>query len=140
MVFGWLWIALIVATSLVTVLSGKNIYVAFAAGSVLPIIFDIFSLDLIWQIIAFFVVSCVYIYVAYKYFDLGDKVGIEDMSSLVGKKCIVDEVINNAAGSGQVVVMGLAWSARAVVDGEIYEKGKVLTVVAVEGVKLICRA
>lgn len=140
MVYGWLWIALILLTSLVTVLSGKNIYVSFAVGAVVPVIFDIFSLDFIWQVIAFFVVSGIYMYVAYKFFDLGDKVGIEDTSILVGKKCIVDEVINNDAGSGQVVINGLFWSARSVVDGEIYEKGKVLTVVAVEGVKLICKA
>ena len=140
MVYGWLWIALILLTSVITVLSGKNIYVSFAAGSVVPVIFDIFSLDLIWQVIAFFAVSCVYIYVAYRFFDLGDKVGVEDTSSLVGKKCVVDEVINNEAGSGQVIVNGLSWSARAVADDEVYECGAVLTVVAVEGVKLICKA
>ena len=92
------------------------------------------------QLTAINAITCIYIYVACKYFDLGDKVGVEDTSSLVGKKCVVDEVINNGAGSGQVVVNGLSWSARAVADADVYEKGTVLTVVAVEGVKLICKA
>ena len=140
MVYGWLWIAFIIITSIVTVLSQKNIYVAFAAGAVLPVIFDVLNFDLIWQFIAFFAVSCIYIYVACKFFDLGDKVGVEDTSTLVGKRCTVDEVINNCAGSGQVVINGLSWSARAVDDSAVYDKGTVLTVVAVEGVKLICKA
>ena len=140
MIYGWLWILIILLTSALTVLSKKNVYVAFAVGAVVPVIFDIIYIDLIWQVIAFFTVSCIYIYVAYRFFDLGDNVGVEDTSSLVGKKCVVDEDINNNSGSGQVIVNGLSWSARAVSDGEIYEKGKILTVVAVEGVKLICKA
>ena len=140
MVYGWLWILLILLSAAVTLLSSKNAYAAFAVGSVPAIIVDILKIGFIWQIVAFGVLAVAYILI-YEHFygDNGNR-GISDPSVLVGKKCVVDEEINNAAGSGQVEINGMSWSARAVNDDAVYGVGEVLTVVAAEGVKLICHS
>ncbi len=139
MVYGWLWILLILFSAAVTLLSRKNIYAAFSVGSVVAIIIDLFKIDLIWQIAAFGIAAVIYIVVYEHFYGNNGNEGIADTSELVGKKCIVDEEINNAAGSGQVTVNGISWSARSVNDDITYSVGEILTVVAVEGVKLICR-
>ena len=61
------------------------------------------------------------------------------LESIVGEKCIVTERIDNFAGCGQVRVGNQGWSARGVYDDDTYEVGETLMVVAIEGVKLICK-
>ena len=57
---------------------------------------------------------------------------------IVGKRCIVIEKIDTFAGCGQVKVNGQSWSARGTFDDDIFEIGETLSIVAVEGVRLIC--
>ena len=57
---------------------------------------------------------------------------------VVGKKCIVTEKIDTFAGCGQVKVNGQSWSARGTFDDDVFEIGETLSIVAVEGVRLIC--
>ena len=61
------------------------------------------------------------------------------LDDVVGEKCVVVQTVDNYAGSGLVRVKGTEWSARSVNDDDIYEVGKTLVVVAIEGVKLICK-
>ena len=63
-------------------------------------------------------------------------VGLE---SIVGEKCTVIERIDNFAGCGQVKIGSQGWSARGVYDDDTFEVGETLMVVAIEGVKLICK-
>ena len=57
---------------------------------------------------------------------------------IIGKKCVVSERIDNYAGCGQVKVNGQCWSARSAYDEEIFEAGETLSIVAIEGVRLVC--
>ena len=61
------------------------------------------------------------------------------LDSIVGERCTVIETVDNYAGSGIVRVKGTEWSARSVNEDDIFEIGKKLTIVAIEGVKLICK-
>ena len=61
-----------------------------------------------------------------------------DLESIIGKKCVVVEKIDNFSGCGQVKVNGQSWSARAAYEENIFNVGDVLRVVAIEGVKLVC--
>ena len=61
------------------------------------------------------------------------------LESVIGEKCIVTERIDNFAGCGQVKVNGQGWSARGAYDDDSFEVGEILMVVAIEGVKLICK-
>ena len=61
-----------------------------------------------------------------------------NIDAIIGERCIVIEKIDNFAGCGQAKVKGQIWSARGAHEDDVFEQGDVLTVVAIEGVKLIC--
>lgn len=61
------------------------------------------------------------------------------LDSIVGEKAVVVEKIDNFAGCGQVKIHGQSFSARGTEEDDVFEIGEVLRVVAIEGVKLICR-
>ncbi len=58
--------------------------------------------------------------------------------NIVGKKCVVTEAIDNFAGCGQVKVNGQSWAARAAYDEDTFGVGEMLSIVAIEGVRLVC--
>lgn len=60
------------------------------------------------------------------------------LDNIVGKKCVVVEKIDNFAGCGQVKVNGQCWSARSAFEDDVFEEGETLSIVAIEGVRLIC--
>ena len=135
MVYGWIWIALIVICAALAVLTRKNIFVSLAIGSLAPLVMDIFKVDLVFQIIAFVAISLIFAIVFAKRPGVKSADGVD---SIVGNRCVVVERIDGEAGCGQVMVNGQSWSARAVDESATYEIGETLKVVAVEGVKLIC--
>ncbi len=59
--------------------------------------------------------------------------------SIVGERCKVIETVDNYAGSGLVRVKGQYWAARSVDEDDIFEIGEKLSVVAMEGAKLVCK-
>ena len=75
-------------------------------------------------------------YVFYKKSSSDKSICLED---IIGEKCTVIDDVDNYKGSGLVKVGNQIWAARAVSDDEIYAVGDVISVVAIEGVKLICR-
>ena len=54
----------------------------------------------------------------------------------VGQPALVTETIDNLAEKGQAKIRGNLWTARSA-DGSVIEEGKTVTVVRIEGVKLI---
>ncbi len=62
---------------------------------------------------------------------------LSPLEAMVGKRCTVTERIAPLTG-GQVTVEGNLWAARALGAEAAYEVGAELSVVAIEGVKLIC--
>ena len=61
------------------------------------------------------------------------------VDNIVGEKCVVTETIDNFAGCGQIRVKGQYWSARGFFDDDIFESGETLRIVAIEGVKAVCK-
>ena len=61
------------------------------------------------------------------------------LDEIIGERCKVIETVDNYVGCGLVRVKGQVWAARGVDDDDVFEIGEHLTVVAIEGVKLICR-
>ena len=55
--------------------------------------------------------------------------------SNIGKEAVVTERIDNLQGSGAVRISGVEWSARSA-DGSEIEKGPVVRVLRIEGVKV----
>ena len=62
-----------------------------------------------------------------------------NLDAVIGEKCVVTEKIDNFAGCGQARVNGQEWSARGASENDVFEEGETLKIVAIEGVKLICK-
>ena len=64
---------------------------------------------------------------------------VATIDTIVGEKCVVTETIDNFAGCGQVRVRGQFWSARGLFDDDVFETGESLRIVAIEGVRAVCK-
>lgn len=137
---GWIWVALIALAIVTELLTDQLIAIWFVPGAIVSIVLDFFSVDILWQIAAFLVVSAIGVFVSQKYLRKYVKATAKtNIEAIIGEKCIVTEKIDNFAGAGQVKVKGQIWSARGVEEDALFESGEILTIVAVEGVKLICK-
>ena len=58
---------------------------------------------------------------------------------LIGQECVVTEAIDNVLGLGAVTVGGKVWTARTENPDIKAAVGQTMTVVRIEGVKLIVR-
>ena len=62
-----------------------------------------------------------------------------NLEAIIGENGTVTEDVDNVCGRGAVKVKGMEWSARSVSEDVTFSVGDVVTVVAIEGVKLICK-
>ncbi len=135
------WIAVLIVTLAVEALTMGLTAIWFSGGALLAVVVALVKGPFWLQIIAFFVVSVVLLVftrpLAIKYFNR-DRVRT-NVESLVGRQAIVLTEVNNIKGIGQVSVGGQEWSARSYADSEKLEQGQVVLIVAISGVKLICR-
>ncbi|MGN1094801.1 MAG: NfeD family protein, partial [Eubacteriales bacterium] len=58
--------------------------------------------------------------------------------ALIGEEAVVTDRISNLENKGLVKIRGQVWSAKSA-DGDIIEKDNIVSVISIEGVKLICR-
>ena len=59
------------------------------------------------------------------------------MDSLVGLETVVCEDISNRENTGKVMINGIEWTARAEDPTAMYEKGSIVRILRIEGVKVI---
>lgn len=113
----------------------------FAGGALVAIFAAIVGAPIWLQAVIFIVVSLLLLFftrpIAVKYFNK-DRVKT-NVESMVGRQAIVISEINNLQGIGQVTVSGQEWSARSADERVNIAVGAVVTVVAINGVKLIVR-
>lgn len=113
----------------------------FAGGALVAIFAAVLGAPIWLQAVLFIVVSLLLLYftrpIAVKYFNK-DRVKT-NVESMVGRQAIVISEIDNLQGIGQVTVGGQEWSARSAADPVKIEVGAVVTVIAINGVKLIVR-
>ena len=135
------WIAALIVAIIVEIITMGLTSIWFAGGALVALIAAALNGPLWLQIACFVVVSVLLLVftrpVAIKYFNKGRV--RTNAESVVGKKAIVVSTIDNLQGVGQVTVEGQEWSARSAEDGSVLEKGTVVEVVAISGVKLICK-
>lgn len=134
-----IWLAVLVVCVGIEIATMGLTTIWFAGGALVSAILAALNAPLWLQIVAFFVVSLILLYltrpVAVKYFNK-DRVKT-NVESLIGRQAIVISEINNLQGIGQVTVGGQEWSARSVKDDVQLPVGSVVVVRSVSGVKLI---
>lgn len=141
MIFGWIWIAVIVLAFVVELLTDQLISIWFVPGAVIATILDFCEVDVLWQVLVVLVIAALGIVFAKTYLSkkLNSSVVKTNIDAIIGERCVVTERIDNYVGCGQVKVKGQIWSARGVGEDDVFESGEILHVVAIEGVKVICR-
>lgn len=134
-----IWLAVLVVCVGIEIATMGLTTIWFAGGALVSAILAALNAPLWLQIVAFFVVSLILLYltrpVAVKYFNK-DRVKT-NVESLIGRQAIVISEIDNLQGIGQVTVGGQEWSARSVKDDVQLPVGSVVVVRSVSGVKLI---
>lgn len=134
-----IWLILLVLFIVIEIATMGLTTIWFAGGSLVAVILAAVGLPNYIQIAAFIVVSLVMLFftrpIAVKYFNK-DRVKT-NAESLVGSQAIVTTAIDNLAATGQVCVNGMEWSARTVQEEQKIDEGAIVTIVAINGVKLI---
>ena len=115
--------------------------IGFAGGALVAIFAAVMGAPIWLQAVLFIAVSLLLLFftrpIAVKYFNK-DRVKT-NVESLVGRQAIVVSEVDNLQGIGQVTVGGQEWSARSAADQARINVGAVVTIVAINGVKLIVR-
>lgn len=111
----------------------------FAGGALIALLISLVMDNLILEFVAFLVVSLALLIFtrpfAAKYFNRGRvKTNYE---VLIGKEAKVTQRIDNFNSTGQVIVNGQEWTARAMKEDSIIEPGKRVVVREISGIKLI---
>lgn len=134
-----IWLALTAVLLIIEIVTLGLTTIWFAAGALFAFFAALLGMNQGIQIGVFVVVSVVLLFftrpLAVKY--LNTKTIKTNTEALVGKTARVIVDINNLKSQGQVVINGLEWTARSSDDTVIFKIGDAVTIVGIEGVKLI---
>ena len=134
-----MWLALMAGLLIIEIVTLGLTTIWFAMGALVAFLAALAGLNLGIQIGAFVVVSVVLLFftrpIAVKY--LNSRTTKTNAEALVGRSARVTIAINNLKSEGQVVVNGLEWTARSSVDTVTFKPEEYVTIVGIEGVKLI---
>ena len=133
------WLIAFVILAIIEIPTQGLTTIWFAVGAIVAAIAAALNLPFFVQLLLFTVVSLLLlIFIRAFAVQFFNKNRIRTNSeSLVGKQAIVTEDINNLKATGQVVLNGQEWSARSVNDMLCIEKGAVVVVHGIQGVKLM---
>ena len=133
----WSWIYIgVFALSLVLVrLLGRFLPLAAAPAALVAFVLSLFPSIPFYIVLPVFFVLLV---AALAVFSLAPRRRETALEGMVGKSCTVTEEILPFVG-GQVEVDGGLWAARGLLPEAGHKAGDRLVVVAIEGVKLICK-
>ena len=134
-----IWLALTAVLLIIEIATLGLTTIWFAAGALFAFFAALLGMNQGIQIGVFVVVSVVLLFFtrpwAVKY--LNTKTIKTNTEALVGKTARVIVDINNLKSQGQVVINGLEWTARSSDDTVVFKIGDAVTIVGIEGVKLI---
>lgn len=135
------WLVLFIILIVIELATMGLTTIWFAGGSVAGFIVSVLNGNIIFQILAFVIVSVVLLVFtrpfAVRY--VNKNRAKTNVDSLIGKKAIVTKAIDNLQGQGQAVVNGLEWTARTDDDKLKIAEGKTVVIERISGVKLIVK-
>lgn len=134
-----MWIALTIVFAVIEALTLQVVTIWFAVGSLGAIIANVVHASPLIQLIVFVALSILTLVIARPYLKKFTKTKTQPTNAdvCIGKQAVVTEEINNTLATGQVKIRGIVWTARSADDGIVIPEGAVVTVKAIEGVKLI---
>ena len=134
------WLALAAVSLIVEVVVRKMYAIWATPAALVSALFALCYFAWYWQALVFFAIFALGILGGRKLvLTVVNWNKIEDINDLIGARAIVTEKVDTFAGCGLVKVKGGEWAARGVGDEDVFQVGERLSVVAIEGVCLICR-
>ena len=133
------WLVLFIAFLVIEFATMALTTIWFAGGSLAAFAFYLMGFSIITQILVFAAVSILLLLLirpaVRRYYQNNEtKTNAE---SLIGQKAVVVSRIDNLEAEGKVMVNGMEWTARALEEEGQIEKGTVVLIRKIEGVKLI---
>lgn len=134
------WLILFIVLLVIEIITLGLTTIWFAGGALVSFALSLLEVVPVLQWAAFCAVSLILLFAtrpwAVRYFN-NQKKEKTNVDSLIGKTAVVISTIQNLEGKGEVYVNGLTWTARSKEDSMVIEKDTHVTVIAVQGVKLI---
>jgi membrane protein implicated in regulation of membrane protease activity len=132
------WLIVLAVLILIEIFTLGLTTIWFAGGALIAFIVSLFYDNLLLEVILFLVVSMALLYftrpLVIKYFN--PKRIKTNYEGVIGKDALVIIKIDNINATGQVLVDGQEWSAKAL-EGNTIEKGARVKIQGITGVKLI---
>ena len=136
-----LWLCVIIVAVIVELITSGIVSIWFVPSAFVSLLLTVFDISVEIQIAVFVILSVCFLF-TFKFLAkrrMKVKGAKLNLDAIIGEKAVVVDKIQNIAGSGQVKVHNQIWSARSSDPDVIFEEGDIVSVVAIEGVKLICK-
>ncbi len=137
-----IWLVVLICAVIVEAFTTQLVAIWFLPAAIVSIILAFCGTPIWVQVLVFFLVAALGLVLSRTIFrrffnkTTHHKFNADDV---IGEKCVVTTRIDNLAGSGEVKINGLFWAARSANADIIFEENAVVTVIAIEGVKVICQ-
>ena len=136
-----LWLGILAVLLIIEAATVGLVTVWFAGGALAAAIASGAGACAVTQWLLFLAVSLVLLFftrpLAVRYMKRG--IPRTNVNSLIGKKAVVIQKIDNLSQTGQVRINDIEWMARTESDGETIQEESVVEIEAVRGVKLIVK-
>ncbi len=134
------WIAVIVLSVIAEVNTAALVAIWFMPSAIVATVLAFFNVPIFVQALVFTALSALFIIFSKTIFNktLRPNHTPTNADAVIGETAIVTERICNIENKGLVKVRGQIWSAKSA-DGAELEEGETVSVISIEGVKLICR-
>ncbi|MCQ2463281.1 MAG: NfeD family protein [Clostridia bacterium] len=136
----FIWIALAVIFAVAEAVTVQLVTVWFAVGAVGAVVANILGASPIVQTAVFVALSVLTLIISRPFVKKFTKTKIQPTNAdmLIGETAVVTQSIDNLRGEGTVTVRGIVWTARSS-DNSPVDEGEMVTVVKIEGAKLIVK-
>ena len=138
----YVWLGIFVLAVIIEVATAGLATIWFACGAFVAFILAVLKVDIVWQVVAFVVISLLLLAftrpMAKKYLNRKtEKTNVLD--KIIGRTALVTEEINNILATGKVTVDGMPWTARSTDPDGTIPAGKEVVIEQLMGVKLIVK-
>lgn len=135
------WLGVLVLAVVAEALTSDLVAIWFFPSALVALVLSFFSVPWWVQLIVFFALGLLLVVctrrICRRFLEKKDHK--TNVDALIGKACIVTEEIRNIDEVGEVKVGGLCWSARAEEPTRVIAVGEQVTIVEIQGVKLIVK-
>ena len=137
----WVWFGVIILAIVMEISTVALVSVWFIPAAIVSLILSFFNVELWIQVVVFIGVSLLLLIflrpITTKLLKI--KKTPTNADSLIGEKVVITETVDNIQSTGAGKIQGKVWSVKSYDDNVTYTPGDVVTVVEIQGVKLICK-